>query len=250
MTTSSLKVLAAGSLRSVWQPLMQRFTRETGVSVEAQFGPAGLLRQRIEQGEKVDFFASANVAHPQRLKTLGLAQRVETFTSNRLCLTARRSVAETHASWIALLSDPALRLGTSTPLADPSGDYTWQLFETIEKRHPGLGETLRHCALPLVGGPTSQSVPAGELAAAWLINGGQCDLFIGYASYARRLAQCETLRVIEIPEDYNIRANYAFAQCSASASPLADFMLSAAAQEYLQQQGFGESDHSLSFNAR
>lgn len=35
-----MRVLAAGSLRSVWQPLMAQFPEH----VDTQFGPAGLLR--------------------------------------------------------------------------------------------------------------------------------------------------------------------------------------------------------------
>jgi molybdate transport system substrate-binding protein len=240
--TRQLNVMAAGSLRAVWPPLMAHFTRQSGIGVSTQFGPAGLLRQRIEAGEQPDLFASANVSHPQRLLALGRAQRVETFTGNRLCLTVHENRVTEHPSWLALLNDPGLRLGTSTPLADPSGDYTWQLFEKIERRHPGMGERLRQSALPLVGGAESQPAPAGELAAAWLIRTGQCELFIGYVSYARRLAECDGLRVIEIPEDYNIRADYAFAQCHARAEPLSDFLLSTAAQGYLTREGFTERD--------
>lgn len=250
MSKPLLTVRAAGSLRPVWPSLMSLFTQQSGIAVETQFGPAGLLLARIEQGDRVHFFASANLAHPQRLLARGLAQRVETFTSNRLCLTAHREKVKPHSSWLSLLCDPTLQLGTSTPHADPSGDYTWQLFGQIEKTHPGVGERLRQSALTLVGGPDSQAVPQGELAAAWLITSGRCDLFIGYASYAGLLAQREELRVIEIEADYNIRADYAFAQCSKLASPLSEFMLSAAAQNYLQRQGFGERDYSLSFNAR
>lgn len=36
-----MRVLAAGSLRSVWQPLMAQFPEH----VDTQFGPAGLLRE-------------------------------------------------------------------------------------------------------------------------------------------------------------------------------------------------------------
>ena len=248
---TELKVLAAGSLRPVWQTLMESFQQQSGIRVQTDFGPAGLLRQRIEAGETVDLFASANHAHPQRLLAQGLAQRVEIFTRNRLCLTARKERLDASATWLDLLRDPRLTLGTSTPLADPSGDYTWQLFDNIDKcfsdvGEPGLGELLRNKAKTLVGGPESTPIPAGELAADWLIRSGQCDLFIGYASYARCLEKCTELRVLDIAEEYNVPADYAFAQCHARAAPLSEFLLTTAVREYLETQGY--SSKAIDFN--
>ena len=60
-----MRVLAAGSLHSVWQPLMAQFPEH----VDTQFGPAGLLRERIEAGERCDLFASANLEHPLALQS-------------------------------------------------------------------------------------------------------------------------------------------------------------------------------------
>ena len=54
--------------------------------------------------------------------------------------------------WLALLSTTRLRLATSTPGCDPSGDYTWQLFARIEARYPGLGNAMAGRAQQLVGG--------------------------------------------------------------------------------------------------
>ncbi len=50
--TPSLTLLAAGSLKSAFLPLLARFQQLSGIQVEAQFGPAGLLRERIEGGER------------------------------------------------------------------------------------------------------------------------------------------------------------------------------------------------------
>lgn len=69
-------------------------------------------------------FASANAAHPQALLQAGLAQECQGFASNQLMLTARRSPDNDGLDWLALLSTPRLRLATSTPGCDPSGDYT------------------------------------------------------------------------------------------------------------------------------
>lgn len=55
-----MRVLAAGSLKTVWPAMMAHFPHP----VETHFGPAGLLRERIEAGERCDLFASASEEHP------------------------------------------------------------------------------------------------------------------------------------------------------------------------------------------
>ena len=58
------------------------------------------------------------------------AIRVVMFTRNALCAFASPSAALTTANFIDRLLDPAVKLGTSTPKADPGGDYTWLMFHT------------------------------------------------------------------------------------------------------------------------
>ncbi|WP_380183776.1 substrate-binding domain-containing protein [Kalamiella sp. sgz302252] len=226
----TLSVLAAGSLRAVWPKIAAAY----GQAVTVKFGPAGLLYERIRQGEHCDLFLSANIAHPQALLLAGYAFESGIFTHNELCLSIRERLATPERSWLDLLSDAALRIATSTPISDPSGDYTWQLFERIEQQHPGFGESLKQRALQLVGGPNSPTVPTGQSAASWLLNGDRADIFIGYQSYAAQPG----IAVLAIPTPFQIRADYAFAVCNANARPLAAFLLSAQAQTILQKGGF------------
>lgn len=234
----SITVLAAGSLRVVWPRLMTAFERESGISVTTEFGPAGLLLQRIEQGEACDLFASANSAHPQTLVEKGQAIHTALFTHNQLCLSITATLAAQGRDWLDLLRDPHLRLATSTPLSDPSGDYTWQLFDRIEATHPGEGTALKQRAMPLVGGPQSTAIPAGELAASWLLNTKQAETFIGYQSYAPLLKEKGNLVTLSIPAPWQITADYAFAVCQERAQPLAAFLLSARAQQIFKDAGF------------
>ncbi len=236
--TKTIKVLAAGSLRRAWAPLCEAFQAETGIRVVTEFGPAGLLRERIEKGEKPDLFASANTAHPLALQQHGKALDVQTFCGNSLCVTARKMPELEKLNWLSVLLDPRFRLATSTPQSDPSGDYTWQMFELIERRHPDSGAVLRNKALRLVGGEKSAKVPEGKLAAEWLICTGQADVFIGYTSYATLLRENDELEVFNIPADYNVRASYALATCTEKAKPLAEFILSETGQHILQNAGF------------
>src|SRR5215469_18647055 len=62
-----LRVFAAGSLKEVVGELGKRYEAATGSTVSAEFGPSGLMRERIEKGEQVDLFASADMGHPLKL---------------------------------------------------------------------------------------------------------------------------------------------------------------------------------------
>lgn len=236
----TLNVLAAGSLKPAFVPLLARFSEETGIHVEAGFGPAGLLRERIEAGAPCSLFASANTAHPQALLTAGRARAARTFAANRLNLTARRTRQTETDDWLTLLANPALRLGTSTPGCDPSGDYTWQLFDNIERERPGLGEALKQRAQKLVGGRETLTVPVGEIASAWLIREGQADLFIGYRHYAKALGEQDDLRTVEIPAEWNIRCEYQMALLddAQGTRKLAQFILGEQGQGFLREAGF------------
>ncbi|HGE8461635.1 substrate-binding domain-containing protein [Serratia nevei] len=235
---SDILLFAAGSLRLAFAPLLSAFQRHAGQKVTAEFGPAGLLRQRIENGERPQLFASANVAHPQRLADLGMAGAVQIFARNRLCVTVRNVPALTERPLPEVLFDPHWRLATSTPGADPSGDYAQRLFERCEQYWPGQGEALRRRALPLVGGMDSAPVPAGRLAAEYLIGGGQADIFLGYASYAPALAAYPTLAVRPLAPPLDIEADYGLCLLDDGAQRLAAFILSEQGQEILSRHGF------------
>ena len=226
-----MRIFAAGSLRAVWQSLMACFQEK---DVLCDFGPAGLLRERIDAGEPCDFFASANMAHPQTLLDAGRAQSVAPFATNRLCLTVRADAVREGDDWLSLLTRPDLRIGTSTAGCDPSGDYTQLLFS----RMGDAGTRARERAVALVGGRDTLPLPAGSLAAEWLIGNDDTDVFIGYASYAPRLRLIEALTVVEIPAPYNPIAEYGFACLSEKGKPFADFLLTPEARLILCQHGF------------
>ncbi|MGL5599959.1 MAG: molybdate ABC transporter substrate-binding protein [Silvania sp.] len=225
-----MRVLAAGSLRGVWPQLMVHFPEP----VETQFGPAGILHERIEAGESCDLFASANLAHPQALLMAGRALAVVPFASNKLCITVCSDRLHGNDDWRALLTRTDLRLATSTAGCDPSGDYAQELFARMGQ----AGDAVRERALALVGGQRSAPVPANTLAAEWIIRSGQAEMFIGYASYAEKLRQIAGLTVIDIPEPFNPRAQYAAAQITVRAHHLAAFLQSQEAQKILREAGF------------
>ena len=77
-------VLGAGSLRGVTAEISKRYLEATGTTVVADFGPSGLLRERIEKGEHADLFVSADIGHPSSCCRMA-AQLVSRCSRATLC---------------------------------------------------------------------------------------------------------------------------------------------------------------------
>lgn len=107
----TLSILAVGSLRRVWQPLMVQFELETG-----------LLRAHIEAGEPCALFASANMMPPPMLRDPAKAQAVPLFAGNTLCLTAG-------AQWIIASGQADLMIGYRSYAEALKSHRTWRVFE-------------------------------------------------------------------------------------------------------------------------
>jgi molybdate transport system substrate-binding protein len=113
---------AAGSLRAAIGEIAAAFSAATGVAVESGFGPSGVLRERIEKGEGADLFAPADMGNPLALSRAGRAGPVVLFAHNRLCAFVRPGLTVTSETLLAAMLDPEIKLGTSTPKADPAVD--------------------------------------------------------------------------------------------------------------------------------
>lgn len=125
-----VRLYAAGSLRAALDEVAAAFKK---AKVRAVYGASGLLRERIAKGEAAEVFASANMEHPRSLEKEGRAGPVRLFARNRLCALAAPDMKVDKEDLLDRMIDPAVKLGTSTPRADPSGDYAWELFEKAER---------------------------------------------------------------------------------------------------------------------
>ncbi|KAB0677557.1 molybdate ABC transporter substrate-binding protein [Aureimonas leprariae] len=239
----TIKVLAAGSLRQPFTDIVAAFEAGTGIRIDAAFGPAGLLRERIESGEAFDLFASANMAHPERLHRLGLSGPAIPFTANSLCLIARAGLGMTAETMIEVMLRPDIRIGTSTPGADPSGDYALEFFRNVERERPGAGAVLAAKARALVGGRDSLPIPSDVPAAAWAIDGGEADVFVSYRTNGRLVEARPGLAVVVIPKRLDVAASYDLClgrTAGHGAERLSKWLLSALGQDVLRRYGFAD----------
>ncbi|QFT78991.1 Molybdate-binding periplasmic protein precursor [Roseovarius sp. THAF27] len=232
-----LSLYAAGSLKAALSDVAADFAETYGTPVATSFGPSGLMRERIEAGETAHVFASANMRHPRTLESTGKGGPVALFARNRLCGLARPEVEATSETLLDVMLDENIRLGTSTPKADPSGDYAFQLFDKS-----GHADALRAKALQLTGGPDSATPPEGRSTYAWVLDSDQADLFLTYCTNAV-LARKEVpdLQIVQVPDPLSVGADYGLIVLDGAppeASKLALHILSPAGQSVLAEYGF------------
>jgi ABC-type molybdate transport system substrate-binding protein len=240
-----LKVFAAGSLTGAMNAVIKLYEEKTSQQVQAEYGPAGLLRERIEGGEHPDIYASANMAHPQALADKGLATQPVVMARNRLCAKALSGYGLTSGNVLERLLDPTVGLGTSTPKADPGGDYAWELFARAEKVHPGAQAILEHEAQQLVGGRNSPPVPGGrgsttsQDAMTYAFDKHRIDISLGYCS-SRQTTPDPKFATVELPPQLAVHADYGMSVLSNREAALrfALFVMSPEAQHVIGMYGF------------
>jgi molybdate transport system substrate-binding protein len=238
----AIKVLAAGSLRSAVNEIGAAFSNRTGVRVESNFGPSGVLRGRIEKGEAADLFASADMANPLALSQAGKAGPVVLFARNRLCALVRPGLAVASNTLLSMLLNPDIKLGTSTPKADPAGDYTWKMFAKADAVKPGSDAILEAKAQQLFGGATSAAPPNGVDLFAWHIGQGHADIMMSYCSAGADFSKAlPGATVVHLPPELETAADYGLTLLPTNndnAASLALFILSQDGQQILTKNGF------------
>src|SRR5215510_13698267 len=240
--TDPVQLYAAGSLRSALTEIATAFEAATGLKVQAKFGPSGTLKDEIAGGARADVFASANMEHPQALASARKSGPVILFARNKLCALARPGVAVETGTLLKRMLDPNVKLGTSTPRADPSGDYAWEVFRKADKIRAGAFATLERKALKLVGGPDAPTAPPGRTVYGMLIADGKADIFLTYCTNAAEAKKEITgAQIVALPEELAVGADYGLtviADAPADAYRFAMYILSTDGQRVLSKHGF------------
>ena len=233
---------AAGSLRGALSEVAEAFGAETGVKVEAKYGPSGMLREEIAGGSRAQVFASANMEHPQSLATAGRSSPVVLFARNRLCALVRSGLSVTPENLLETMLREDVKIGTPTPKADPAGDYAFEVFARAETVKGGSRTILEQKAQQLTGGPSSPAGPAGRSVYSWHMAEGRADIFLIYCTSAL-VAQRENggQQIVSLPEPLAVGADYGLTVMNDSppaAYRFALFIVSAKGQQILAKHGF------------
>ena len=164
------------------------------------------------------------------------------FVRNSLCALASDRVQATPQNLLDTLLDPAIRVGTSTPKADPSGDYAWALFRKADAVQPGAYARLDAKALQLTGGANSPKSPVGRGTYAWVMDQGQADVFLTYCTNAVAARQeVPRLKVVSVPPALQVGAAYGVTVRQGAPAPAQAFaqaLLAPWAQAVFARYGF------------
>ena len=239
---SEVLLHAAGSLRDALTEVAEAYGKASSNTVRGTFGASGTLRDRIAAGERAEVFASANMAHPQSLAQAGKSGQVVLFARNRLCALVRPALAMTPATLLEQMLSPNVKVGTSTPKADPSGDYAFEVFAKAEALKAGARASLEAKALKLSGAPDSARPPEGRNLYGWHVAEGRADIYLCYCT-AASAAQRENpdQQIVVLAEALAVGADYGLTVMNgapAAAHQFALFMLSDAGQRILARHGF------------
>jgi ABC-type molybdate transport system substrate-binding protein len=163
------------------------------------------------------------------------------FTRNRLCALARKKIGLTQENMLEKLLGPTVRLATSTPHADPGGDYAWAVFARAETVHPGAQKLLEAKALQLVGGANTPPLVPGHGAVQGVFLADRADVMLSYCSGAAAVTQ-EVADLTSVPLPPSLTVGPAYGLIVLSDNPLAArfalFVLSERGQTILLQHGF------------
>lgn len=247
----AVSLYGAGSLKNALTEVAGSFTKKTGIPVTTTFNSSGILAQQIQdelaKGMKsADVFASADIGNAQKLYDKGLSNPVVNFTSNRLVAVVKPGLSVTPENLLEFLLNPNIKVGTSTPIKDPAGDYAFQVFNKADQVKPGSSQILKDKALQLVGGnPNEPVLPKGENNLIYFLKKTQmADIFLSYytsGKAAQALANGNDLQLVDLPNYLATKADYGLTvlkNTDPDSKKLAAYILSPKGQAILAKNGF------------
>jgi molybdate transport system substrate-binding protein len=233
---------AAGSLRSALTEVARAFEAASGQKVEARYGPSGTLKDEIAAERARRCLPPRIWSTGRRWRQRERAAPVVLFARNRLCALVRPGLAVEPATLLDRMLDPNVKLGASTPRADPSGDYAWEMFRKADKVKPGAFDALEKKALKLTGGPNAPTGPPGRTIYGLLVAEGKADIFLTYCTGALEAQkQNAGQQIVALPDELAVGADYGLTvvtRASPQAYQFAMFILSLNGQRALARYGF------------
>lgn len=231
---SSITVFAAASMSVVMPREISAFeAADPGVTVSGDYeGTQALLTKLEADGSLADVFLSADSAHMETAKTLGLVSEPRQLATNMLVI----AVPKGNPAHITQLADLA-RSGVKLSIADrsvPAGNYAEQAFALAESNHDVPTGFARAALANVATRPTDVETVVADVAS------GVVDAGVVYATDARANAH---ITAVPIAQRDQPPTEYLVAATAAAPNPMAaqafvSFLLSARGQALLQQAGF------------
>lgn len=226
----TLQVYAAASLTEAFQEMEPAFElAHPDVDVLLTFAGSQVLRLQIEQGADADVFASANANHMRALVEEGMVEDSRLFARNELVVVVPPDNPAEIQSFADLPRARRLVIGTDNV---PVGSYA---REALRRAAAEFGPEFETDVLSHVVSEESNV----RLARA-KVELGEADAAIVYRTDA---AESDGVRVVPIPPDLNVTAEYPIAVVAESerrdaADAWLAFVLSDEGRDILVRHGF------------
>lgn len=227
----ALVVFAATSLRDAFTALGEDF-RSTHPGVELTFNFAGTqeLRTQLEHGAVVDVFASADQRHMDELARAARVFEPVVFARNEPVIVVGLEGAASLRTLADLPSADRVVIGAPEV---PVGRYALQI---LDRASSSLGADFRSRVEAKV---VSRELNVRQVLAKVSLGEAQA----GFVYRTEAHAAQERVRIVSIPSDINVIAEYPIAIVSEAAHPalaraFVDFVRSASGQRALREAGF------------
>jgi molybdate transport system substrate-binding protein len=228
-----LVVFAAASLREVFQGMALKFERQhPNCKVRFNFAGSQDLRVQIEQGARVDVFASADWKHMKLLADGGVASEPVVFARNLPVVVVPKNNPAKLRSFADLPKATHLVVGAAEV---PIGAYTEAIFAAAGKLY---GQAFHEQILARV---RSHELNVRQVLTKVAL--GEGDAGIVYKTDA--LTMPDKVQMIEIPSQINIVAEYPIAILQVAPHPdlaraFVKLILSREGQNALAEAGFSQ----------
>lgn len=196
-----LVVFTAASLTGAFSEIGKMYEEKTGIKVVFNFDGSQALRTQIMHGAYADVFASANNKQMNGLKDLGLINNstVSIFTRNKLSLIIPKD-NPAGISDIRDIAKPGSKIVIGTKDV-PVGDYALQIIDKLGD-DPAWGPEYKEKVLAnIISQETNVNYVVTKIAL------GEADVGFAYVSDITRELSSRVSQ-IEIPDEYNIIAEY------------------------------------------
>ena len=205
-SSRTLRVYAASSLAESFTAMERAFeAAHPGTDVALEFAGSQVLRLQIEQGAPADVFASANPAHMQALVRDGRVRESRIFAHNELVLIVPPENPAGIESFGDLPRASRLVIGTENV---PVGGYT---REALRRAEAAGGTGFMASVMARVASEESNV----RLVRA-KVELGEADAAVVYRTDT---VATRRVRVIDIPPDANVSADYAIGIVDGAPSP-------------------------------
>jgi len=229
---TTLTVFAAASLRDVFGTLGTTFEQEhPGVKVRFNFAGSQELRTQIENGAPADVFASADTRRMDQARSAGLVDPADFFATNTPVIV----VPADNPAHVRTLADLARvkRLVIGAPEV-PIGNYTLQILDRARSLEGNdFPERVRTRVV-------SRELNVRQVLTKVTL--GEADAGVVYRTDARSAG--DKVRVVEIPREVNVLADYPIATVAGALQPelaraWVALVRGSVGQAALAQAGFG-----------